>query len=161
MTFLGGQVGIFKSCPRVPKLRIWLLRGWGRCLKVTLQTCVPEIFRSCWWGGRANGQACADGERGPHRREQKFLEINKLNKTFPKIYVTSISEILAISGMQGLATHMMYTNKHHGEGGQSSWVEVGQTSWWGSKLDHVLHDHVGDKHSVLISYPLSKCYGKT
>ena len=22
----------------VPKLRIWLLRGWGRCLKVTLQT---------------------------------------------------------------------------------------------------------------------------
>ena len=24
-------------------------------------------------GGRANGPACADGERGPHRRERKFL----------------------------------------------------------------------------------------
>jgi hypothetical protein len=34
---------IFEICPRVPKLQIWLLRGWGRCLKVTLQTCAPEI----------------------------------------------------------------------------------------------------------------------
>ena len=40
----------FKSCLRVPKLRIWLLRGWGRCLKVTLQTCAPENFCSCLWG---------------------------------------------------------------------------------------------------------------
>jgi hypothetical protein len=42
--------GILKSCPRVPKLRIWLLSGWGRCLKVTLQTCAAENFRSCRWG---------------------------------------------------------------------------------------------------------------
>jgi hypothetical protein len=35
------------------------------CLKVTLQTCGPENFRSCRWGGRVNGQPCADGERGP------------------------------------------------------------------------------------------------
>ena len=26
-----------KSFLRFPKLRIWVLRGWGRCLKVTLQ----------------------------------------------------------------------------------------------------------------------------
>ena len=39
-----------KICPRVSKLRIWLLRGWGRCLKVTMQTHVAENFRSCWWG---------------------------------------------------------------------------------------------------------------
>ena len=46
LTRLGGRFYVFwkffienfKSCPRVPKLRIWLLRGWGRCLKVTLQT---------------------------------------------------------------------------------------------------------------------------
>ena len=25
-------------------------------------------------GGRVNGQACAGGERGPHRRERKFLK---------------------------------------------------------------------------------------
>ena len=26
-------------------------------------------------GGRANGQACADGERVPHRRERNFLNL--------------------------------------------------------------------------------------
>ena len=46
----------FKSCPRVPKLRIWLLRGWGRCLKVTLQTQAPENFRSRRWG--PSGGSC-------------------------------------------------------------------------------------------------------
>ena len=28
-------------------------------------------------GGRANGQACADGEQGPHRREWKFVNKNQ------------------------------------------------------------------------------------
>ena len=65
MTFVGGHKGIFKSCPRVPKLRTWLLRAWGRCLKVTLQTCAPENFSSCRWGYERTRQACADGERGP------------------------------------------------------------------------------------------------
>ena len=37
--------GIFKSCPRVPKLRILILRGWGRCLNVTLQTRSLENVR--------------------------------------------------------------------------------------------------------------------
>ena len=39
--------GIFRSFPRVPKLPIWLLRGWWRCFKLTLQTCAAENFRSC------------------------------------------------------------------------------------------------------------------
>ena len=40
----------FKSWPTIPKLRIWLLMGWGRSLKMTLQTRALENFRSCWWG---------------------------------------------------------------------------------------------------------------
>jgi hypothetical protein len=32
---------------------------------VTLQTCPPRKFPLVSMGGRANGQACADGERGP------------------------------------------------------------------------------------------------
>ena len=28
---------------------VWLLRGCGRCLKVTLQKCVAQTFRSCRW----------------------------------------------------------------------------------------------------------------
>ena len=35
-------------------------RGWRRCLKVILQACELKNFRSCWWGGRAEGLACAD-----------------------------------------------------------------------------------------------------
>jgi hypothetical protein len=30
--------GIFKIWSRVPNVRVWLLRGWGRSLKVNLQT---------------------------------------------------------------------------------------------------------------------------
>jgi hypothetical protein len=35
--------GILKSCLRVPKLRVRIVRGWGRCLKVDLQTHVPML----------------------------------------------------------------------------------------------------------------------
>ena len=50
----------FKSFSWVQKLRIWLLRGWGRCFKVTLQIRVQENL--C----RAKGLACADlGARTP------------------------------------------------------------------------------------------------
>jgi hypothetical protein len=35
------------------------MRGWGRCFKVTLQTCVLENFRY-GDGGRAEGLVCAD-----------------------------------------------------------------------------------------------------
>ena len=40
--FWADKWGISKSCRRVLTVSIWLLRGWGRCLKVTLQTCVPK-----------------------------------------------------------------------------------------------------------------------
>ena len=41
--FLAEKGGILKSFPRVPRLRILLLRGWGRRVKVTLQTCARII----------------------------------------------------------------------------------------------------------------------
>ena len=37
------------KCFRGPNLWIWLLRDWGRCLKVALQTRAAENFRYCWW----------------------------------------------------------------------------------------------------------------
>ena len=73
MTFLGGQGGIFKSCPRVPKLRIWLLRGWGTCLKVTLQTHAPENFRLCDGGTSGHIKRAQTGSEDPHRRVRKFI----------------------------------------------------------------------------------------
>jgi hypothetical protein len=45
MTPLGGKGGNFKSCSRDEQLRIQLLSGWGKCLKVTLQTRTAENFR--------------------------------------------------------------------------------------------------------------------
>ena len=62
----------FKICPRVPKLQIWLLRGWGRCLNVTLQTRAPENFRSCRWGDERTAKRAQTGSEDPHRRERKF-----------------------------------------------------------------------------------------
>ena len=52
-----GVIG--KSCPRILKLCICFLRGWGRCLKLILQTCAPKKFRSCRWGW-GECRACAD-----------------------------------------------------------------------------------------------------
>ena len=69
--------GISKSCPRVPKLRVWLLRGWGRCLKVTLQTHVPKNFHSCRWGDEQMVKRAQTVSKDPHRRERKFDIFNK------------------------------------------------------------------------------------
>jgi hypothetical protein len=62
--------GIFKSCPNVPKLRLSFLRGWGRCLKVTLQTCAPGNFCSCrWWVERMVLRV--------QTRERGLIQVNK------------------------------------------------------------------------------------
>ena len=45
------------------------MRGWGICLKVTLQTSVPNKFRSCKWGAEGLAQT---GDS--HRRERKFTQ---------------------------------------------------------------------------------------
>ena len=63
-----------KSFPRGPKLWIWLLRGWGRYFKVTLQTCAPKNFLNVD-GGRVEGLVCAlhrPGRENPHQHERKF-----------------------------------------------------------------------------------------
>ena len=56
--YLTGQ-----SCPWAQKLCGWLMRGWRRCSKVTLQKIVPTFFR--WWGDEWHCQARADREREP------------------------------------------------------------------------------------------------
>ena len=53
--------GMFLLTP----LRIWLLRGWGRYLKVTLQTRAPENFRSRRWGAEQRVLRAQTWERGP------------------------------------------------------------------------------------------------
>ena len=68
----------FKSCPRVPKLQIWLLRGWGRCLKVTPQTFALETFRWCRWGAERKyfGASVWEGDN------KKILNISGDSKHF-------------------------------------------------------------------------------
>ena len=44
-------------------------RGWGRCLKETLQTCKAQFFHLCQRQNKLTCKACADEERGP-----KFAE---------------------------------------------------------------------------------------
>ena len=46
----------------VPKLWIWLLRGWGRCS--------PKKFRWCQWG--AERSVRRPGSEDPHWRQRKF-----------------------------------------------------------------------------------------
>ena len=49
-----------------------VLSGWGRCLKVTLQTCALDNFHSCQWG--PSGGSCVPRPKSedPHRRERKY-----------------------------------------------------------------------------------------
>jgi hypothetical protein len=65
MRFLGGKGGILKSCPRVPKLKILLLRGLGEVFKGDSVDMWAGKFPLVLMGGRANGQACTKGEQGP------------------------------------------------------------------------------------------------
>jgi hypothetical protein len=58
-----------KSCHRVPKLWIRLMRGWGRCSKVTLQTHAPVNFRLCWWEDKRT-----DRDQGPPPAWAEFQE---------------------------------------------------------------------------------------
>ena len=50
-----------KTCSRLLKLCVWLLRGWGRCLKGTLQKYARNFFRWYWWGAEWS-VACAPAE---------------------------------------------------------------------------------------------------
>jgi hypothetical protein len=87
---LGDKGGIFKSYPRVPKPRIWLLRGWGRSLKVTLQTCAPTKFR-CWWSS-LTGMCTLDPPLGPHRCKRIFFLRLASNLVFKTLGMTGLKE---------------------------------------------------------------------
>ena len=61
--------------------------GLGRCLKVTLQTSVPNIFRLYQWGDERTHQACAYWERGPPFARAGFLHVamnDQKNNIAPK-----------------------------------------------------------------------------
>jgi hypothetical protein len=72
----------FKSWPRVPKLWVWLLSGWGRCLKVTLQ----KHFHSCWCGDEWMVKPAQKVSEDGHRREWKLYSSMtiKLHFFWPK-----------------------------------------------------------------------------
>ena len=77
MLYLGGQRGVFSKVVLGfdLKLQIWLLWGWGRCLKVTLQKCA-EKFTFMSMVGRAEGLACADpGARTPNGTSGNKYEV--------------------------------------------------------------------------------------
>ena len=64
-----------KSETQCSNLWVWFLRGWRRCLKVTLQTCAPSNFHSCWrgWGVSDTVKRTQMGSKDPNRREQMIL----------------------------------------------------------------------------------------
>jgi hypothetical protein len=70
----GGGV-IAKSCFRVLKRCIGILRGWGRYLKVTMQTRAPKNFRWRRWGAERNVPLCGHGSEDPHRRQRNYVKI--------------------------------------------------------------------------------------
>jgi hypothetical protein len=57
----------------IPNLPFLLLRGWERCLKVTLQTSAPENFRLCRWGDERTVKRAQTGSEDPHRRERNCI----------------------------------------------------------------------------------------
>ena len=56
--------------------------GLGEMFEGDSADMYAEKFPLMLMGGRANGQACADGERGPPWREQKFLNLQANIQTF-------------------------------------------------------------------------------
>ena len=66
-----------RGCRRSVKHWIWLLREWGRCLKTTLQTWVPENFRSRRWGAERRVSRAQTRERGPPSAWAEILFKNK------------------------------------------------------------------------------------
>ena len=66
-----------KSCPRDPKHEIWLLWGWGRCLKVTLQKGLPEYFplMTILTWAHDGSSVSRPGSKDPYQRERKFLVV--------------------------------------------------------------------------------------
>ena len=65
---------IFKSCPRIPKLGM-TSEGFGRCLKMTLQTSAPENFRQCRWGAERRVQREQTLQRGSPSAWAEILKI--------------------------------------------------------------------------------------
>ena len=74
MWFSGGKGGYFEKLSKGSKTSDLTSEGLG---EVTLQTCAPENVLLMSMGGRANGQACADGERGPPSARAEICRMKK------------------------------------------------------------------------------------
>ena len=61
-SIFGGQIENFKSCVRVPKHCIWLLRGWAKWLKMILQKQLPKNLCLCLCGDKRPRQTCLGGD---------------------------------------------------------------------------------------------------
>jgi hypothetical protein len=81
MRFLGGKGGYFE---KLSELKIQICRGWGRCLKVTLQTNAPENYRLCRWGDERTVKRTQTVSDDPHWRERNFC--NTLSSLYSKSY---------------------------------------------------------------------------
>ena len=65
MRFLGGKGGYFEKLSKGSKTSDMTLEGLGEVFEGESADTCAEIFLLMLMGGRTNGQACADGERGP------------------------------------------------------------------------------------------------
>ena len=98
----------FKSCPMLLKLRIWLLKGWGRCLKVTLQTRAPENFRSRRWGLSRWYCVRKPGSEDPHRCERKFDILSCMVLVLYRPWKPVLFISLALSSSLGQGSNNFY-----------------------------------------------------
>ena len=72
MRFLGGKGGYFEKLSKGSKTLDMTLEGLGEVFKGdSAGTCAGK-FPLASMGGRANGQACADGKQGPRRASEFF-----------------------------------------------------------------------------------------
>jgi hypothetical protein len=79
MRFLVGKGGYFEKLSKGSKTSVMISEGLGEvCEGDSADTC-SEKFPLVSMRGRANGQACADGERGPpSARAEIFQQLSVL-----------------------------------------------------------------------------------
>ena len=76
MRFLGGKGGYFEKSSKGSKTSDMTSEGFGEVFEGdSADTCAGK-FPLVLMGGRANSQACADGERGPPSARAEISPVN-------------------------------------------------------------------------------------
>jgi hypothetical protein len=73
MRFLGGKGGYFENLSNGSKTLDMTSEGLGEVFEGDSPDMCAGKFPLVLMGGRANGQACADGERGPPSARAEIL----------------------------------------------------------------------------------------